>query len=111
MRTGILLAAALAATLFGVACATQQQMLQDKQQMAIQAAESRARFEMNCADVTASVLSDEMTQPVLEGPYLGGVERAEFTIGVAGCGRRDTYVVVCPEGGGGCFAADPHGGG
>lgn len=89
-------------------CATQQQMLQDKQSMAIGTAVSRARFEMNCAEVAANVLSDEMTQPAIQGPYLAGVQRAEYTIGVSGCGQRDVYLVVCPEGGGGCFAADPH---
>jgi hypothetical protein len=35
------------------------------------------------------------------------VPRAAYTIGVAGCDQRDTYVVICPEGGTGCFAADP----
>jgi len=90
-----------------VACASQQQMLADKQEMAIQAATARAQFEMNCQQTTASVLSSEMTQPALEGPYVGGVERAEYTIGVAGCDQRKTFIVICPEGGNGCFAADP----
>jgi hypothetical protein len=38
-----------------------------------------------------------------------GVERAEYTIGVSGCGERKTFVVLCPEGGDGCFAAGPGG--
>jgi len=37
----------------------------------------------------------------------GGLWRAEYTIGVAGCDKRHTYVVVCPDGGEGCFATGP----
>ena len=33
-----------------------------------------------------------------------GVERAEYTVGVDGCGQRQTIVVVCPQDGSGCFA-------
>src|SRR5207249_3594656 len=39
--------------------------------------------------------------------YLGGaypVARAEYTIGVEGCGKRTTFVVVCPDTGEGCLA-------
>jgi hypothetical protein len=89
------------------ACATDQQILQSKQQMAIEAASRRAQFEMNCPNVTATVLSDEMTQPALQGPVVEGVPRALYTIGVAGCDQRKTFAVICPEGGTGCFAADP----
>lgn len=89
------------------ACATQQQMLANKQAMAIQTATTRAQFEMNCQNVNATVLSSEMTQPALEGPWVMGVERAEYTVGVAGCGQRKTFVVICAEGGNGCFAANP----
>jgi hypothetical protein len=97
--------AAVAAVL--AACATQQQVLQSKQQMAIEAASRRGQFEMNCPNVTATVLSDEMTQPALQGPVIEGVPRALYTIGVAGCNQRKTFAVICPEGGTGCFAADP----
>ena len=38
-------------------------------------------------------------------PRFGGVVRAEYTVGVAGCGQRATYLVICPEDGSGCFAA------
>jgi hypothetical protein len=104
--------AALFAGLTGVACQTQQQFLDQHQPMAIQTAVGRGQFEMNCPGATGVVISREVVQPQLEGtgPWLGGVqgvERAEYTIGVEGCGLRKTFVVVCPEGGGGCFAAGP----
>jgi len=87
-------------------CVSQQQMLASKQSMAMQTATSRGQFEMSCPTASGVVLSQEMTQPALQGPWVGGVERAEYTIGVEGCGQRRTYVVICPEGGESCFAAD-----
>ena len=88
------------------ACQTEQQFLQSKQLEAVQVATNRAKFEMACPAVESTVLSSEMTQPAIQGPYVGGTPRGEFTIGAAGCGQRRTYVVVCPEGGEGCFAAE-----
>jgi hypothetical protein len=34
-----------------------------------------------------------MIQPVV----FGGIERAEYTIGVEGCGKRSVYMAVCPD--------------
>jgi hypothetical protein len=101
------IAVALLTLLAGFGCATQAQFLDSKQPMAIQTAVSRARFEMNCPEATGTVLSREVTQPPVEGPRMVGIQRAEFTIGVSGCGQRTTRVVVCPDGGEGCFAAGP----
>ena len=88
-------------------CASQGQFLDSKQDMAIQTAVNRGKFEMNCPQVTGELISREVVQPALQGPYVGGIQRAEFTAGVAGCGNRLTFVVICPEGGEGCFAAGP----
>ena len=112
MRRRLGAGAAAAALLAVVACATQQQFLDQNQPMAMQTALSRARFEMNCPAATGVVISREVVQPALQatGPFMGGVQgiqRAEYTIGAEGCGDRKTYVVICPEGGGGCFAAGP----
>ncbi|HKB36818.1 MAG TPA: hypothetical protein VKD72_10205 [Gemmataceae bacterium] len=97
------LVAALAAT----GCASQGRLLDDKQAMAMQTATSRGQFEMNCPSATGVLLSREVVQPVLQGPVVGGLQRAEFTVGVSGCGKRTTFVVVCPDEGDGCFAAGP----
>jgi len=86
-------------------CATPAQFLDSKQGTAIDTALQRARFEMNCPEATGTVLSREVVQPAIQGPAIGGIQRAEFTIGVAGCGQRRTFVVVCPDSGDGCFAA------
>ena len=90
-------------------CQTQEQMVQGQQGMAVQTALNRARFDMNCSSATGQVLSTNVSQPSVQGPLGGtayGVQRLEYTVGVAGCGQRRTYIVVCPQGGGGgCFAA------
>lgn len=101
------LPAAMAAVMLVSGCASEQQMLQQSQQQALDVALARARFDMNCPAATGEVLSQEMVQPAIMNPRFGGVERAEYTVGVTGCNQRVTLVVVCPqEGGGGCFAAD-----
>jgi len=89
-------------------CQTQEQMVQGQQGMAIQTALNRARFDMNCPSATGQVLSTNVSQPSVQGRFVSayGVQRFEYTVGVTGCGKRRTYIVVCPQGGGGgCFAA------
>lgn len=92
---------------FIAGCASQAKFLSENQGPAVQTALSRARFEMNCPAAEATVLSQEVVQPALQGPWVNGIQRAEYTIGVAGCGQRNTFIVVCPEGGSGCYAAGP----
>jgi hypothetical protein len=72
-------------------CATTQDYLDANQSAALQTAESRARFELGCPDIDASVLSRKIIDPA--GPW--GMWRAEYTIGVRGCGRQVVYVTVC----------------
>jgi len=73
---------------------------------AMQTALTRARFEMNCPAATGTVLQKQVMQPLIQGPYMrGGPERAQFTIGIEGCGQRSTVVVVCSEDNTGCFSS------
>ena len=88
-------------------CTTQAQFLQSMQPNAMQTAASRGQFEMNCPAATPTLISQEVIQPALQGPFVNGIQRAEYTIGVAGCGQRKIFVVICPDGGAGCFAAGP----
>jgi len=85
-------------------CVSPQQYLDNMQPTAMQTVLNRTRFDWNCPTATGTVISKEMVQPALQGPYLGGIQRAEYTIGVAGCGRRATFIAICPEGGTGCYA-------
>ena len=97
----------LVVALCAAACESNTQFLDAKQGMAVETAVSRGRFEMNCSAVTPSVLSREVVEPAIMGPRTYGIDRAEYTIGVSGCGDRKTFVVICPDGGDGCFAAGP----
>ena len=94
-----------AACLVGLAgCESTDQQLDAQQQQAVDTALQRARFDMNCPAATGQVLSRQMIQPV---SVRFGVERAEYTVGVEGCGQRQSIVVVCPQDGSGCFAGGP----
>jgi hypothetical protein len=81
-------------------CQTTQQVLAADDEPAIHAAVTRARFEMECPSATGTVLSSTMLQPVL----WGGIERAEYQIGVSGCDKRATYIVICPQDSTSCLA-------
>src|ERR1700722_336703 len=98
----------LAALLLGLeGCVSQNQMLDNAQAQAVQTAVGRGRFDMQCPAATGVVISREVVQPALQGGFVQGIQRAEFTVGVEGCNRRKSYIVVCPEGGNGCFATAP----
>ena len=94
-----LAALSLAVVLSG--CASGPPFIDAMQPETVNMATRRAQFEMNCPNVTATVLSRETLEPV---SFRFGVLRAEYTIGAAGCGKRATYVVMCPDNGSGCFA-------
>lgn len=96
----------IVAVIMTVGCATQSQLLNNKQGMALETVLGRAKFEMNCQEVTPVIISRELVQPALQGPWVGGIQRAEYTIGVTGCGKRATFVVICPDGGEGCYSTD-----
>ena len=98
---------ALAVALFMSGCVSQTQFLDNKQNMAIQTALNRGQFELNCQEASPVVISREVIQPALQGAFVGGIQRAEYTIGITGCGKRTTFIVICPDGGEGCFAAGP----
>ena len=75
-------------------CQTTQSYLDSNQQAALNAANSRGRFELNCQQVNSQVLSRKIIDPGM-GTMVGGVWRAEYTIGVRGCDRQVVYVTVC----------------
>jgi hypothetical protein len=97
------------AALLAAGCVTQQQQLTQRQPNAEQVALQRARFDLNCPAATATVLSSDYIQPAIQGPWVEGLTRLEYTIGVQGCGQRTTVVVICQEGTDSCFAANPGG--
>lgn len=86
-------------------CTSSGSFLQEMQATATDMAVRRGKFEMNCPSATGEVLSSEMVPPLVNTFRWTGPERAEYTVGVSGCGKRMSYVVVCPDDGDrGCFA-------
>lgn len=84
------------------ACASGPPFIDAMQPTATDMAVRRGAFEMNCPDAKGSVLSSEVVQPL---SIRFGYERAEYTVGVTGCGKRSSYVVICPDNGSkSCFA-------
>ena len=98
---------AVVVVIMGMGCATQSQLLTQKQPSAVQAAVQRGRFDLACPAATGTVLSSDFIQPAIQGPWVGGLERVEYTVGVEGCNQRTTYVVLCQVGSETCFAANP----
>ena len=86
-------------------CASQQSIVDSMEPDATHVAQRRGAFELNCPAATASVLSKEMIQSPNVNPRFAPPQRAEYTVGVSGCGQRSTYLVVCADGGTGCVAA------
>jgi len=70
-------------------CMSNEEFLASNQQAAINATESRAKFELNCESVTSSVLSSKVTS------VRRAMERTEYTIGVRGCNKQATYITYC----------------
>jgi hypothetical protein len=101
----ILVSVAIAGLAIG--CATQSQLLAQRQGEAVETALQRGRFDLNCPSATGTVLSQDYIQPAVQGPWVSGLTRVEYTVGVAGCDQRTTYVVICQEGTSTCFAANP----
>ncbi|MBN8491628.1 MAG: hypothetical protein J0M00_09425 [Burkholderiales bacterium] len=96
-------AAAMAVTVVLAGCASGPPFIDQAQPEALAIAQRRAAFEFNCPNVSTQVLSRETLQPI---SFRFGIERAEYTIGATGCGKRATYVVICPDQPGStCFAA------
>lgn len=86
-QTSFLTALLLVAGLTG--CVSEQQFLQQNRQAALDATLARAKFELNCADVTPSVLSSKVTRIQYAS------QRTEYTIGVRGCARQALYITYC----------------
>ena len=101
MLVGLCLAVAVVA-----GCASQSQLLQSRQPDAVQTALERGRFDLNCPTATGTVLSRDYVQPAIQGPWVSGLQRVEYTIGVEGCNQRTTLVVLCQIGTSTCFAAN-----
>jgi len=86
-------------------CASGPPFIDQAQPEAVNMAVRRGQFELNCPAATGQVISRETLQPLVQTFAFSGPQRAEYTVGVAGCGQRATYIVICPNNNSGsCFA-------
>ena len=92
---------ALLALALSAGCASGPPLVDVMQPEAVGTAMRRAQFELSCNAISNEVISRE-TIPPLSVNF--GQERVEYTIGVSGCGKRATYVVMCSQFTQGCFA-------
>jgi hypothetical protein len=104
-RTGLAVAAGL---LVIAGCATQSGFIKDKEGAAVNSALARGKFDLHCPNATGTVLSSSYLPPEESGPA-AGLKRAQFAIGVAGCDKRTTYTVLCPDKTDTCSPATPDG--
>jgi hypothetical protein len=104
MASALRLVAISAALSIATACVSDQQVLAEEQGKAVETALTRGRFDLNCPTATSVLLSSDLIQPAIQGPWVSGVERLEYTVGIQGCGEHTTVVVMCQRGGSGCFA-------
>jgi len=97
---------ALVGALGLASCESTTQVLNQEQVAAIQVAVNRGQFEMSCPSATGVVLSRNLIQPVLNGPLVSGPQRAEYAIGVSGCGKKGTYIALCQVGSTSCVSGE-----
>jgi hypothetical protein len=76
-------------------CATEAEFLAKNAPAAQNTALTRGRFELNCPQATAAVLSQKVTY--INGIAAGGYEWTEYTIGVRGCNKQTVYMVACRD--------------
>jgi hypothetical protein len=87
-----------------VGCTSQQESVNIMQPEAVQTARQQGSSELNCPGVTAQVLTKNMIQNRSVATP-AAPERAEYPVGVKGCGKVRTYIVICTQGGTGCVIA------
>ena len=81
--------AVLVAALLVTGCAAQSRLLEQKKPTAIEQTMTQARVDLNCPQVTARIISEEMV--------LDPAPSARYGIGVTGCGKSVLYTVTCQE--------------
>jgi len=104
--TKLFISAAFVAFLGLAACQSTTQTLNQEQVAATKVALDRGKFELSCPTATATILSRNLIQPVVNGPIVQGVQRAEYTIGVSGCDKKQTYIAICQVGSVSCVSAE-----
>jgi hypothetical protein len=98
-----ILGCALALVVAG--CASGPPFVDRMQPQAMDKAVRRAQFTMGCDGATGEVINRQELEPL----FFGGPIRAHYTIGVTGCGKRMTVVVLCSDNNDQCVEGEPRG--
>lgn len=80
---------ALVAAFFAAGCAAQSRLLEQKKPTAMEQTVTQARADLNCPQVTARVISEEMVADPAPS--------ARYGIEALGCGKTVLYTVTCQE--------------
>ena len=62
---------------------------------AIKTAEARGQAELTCPAAKGAVLSAKEAPREYQGPRFVTPQLGAFTVGVEGCGKRTSYLIVC----------------
>ena len=90
-------------------CRSSAEILDGRQPQAMRNALGKGSFLLSCPEprTAGQLLSRRLAGPAAEGGWMSGVERAEYTVAVEGCGEKLTFIVVCPLPGNDCLALVP----
>jgi len=76
----------------------------------VQAAQDRGSKELECPAATTKVNRKETVEEGQTTGWYDAPYRALYTITVAGCGKKTTYLVACNKKENRCAAGSPRGG-
>jgi hypothetical protein len=82
-----------ALALVAAGCASGPPFIDRMQPEATAKATHRAQFDLDCPSATGQLVDRQAIEPL----FVGGPLRAEYTIGVTGCSKRATIIVLCSE--------------
>jgi PBP1b-binding outer membrane lipoprotein LpoB len=87
-----------------VAGCSSQQTLQSVEPQATRLAQKQGETDLQCPTAASSVVSSVLKEP---GTDPLATQRLEYKVAVAGCGKSNTYSVLCIQDGSGCYVLAP----
>lgn len=83
----------LVPVLLASGCASGPPFVDKMEPEAVAAAERRGQFQLDCPQATGQVIQRQELQPLAFGGYV----RAQYSVGVSGCGKRMVVEILCSE--------------
>ncbi len=94
-----------AVTVTGCAAIANRPQLNQSPEMVLETATTRAKDEWLCGDVNGTLKG--VREPPKRQHWYDPDYPMQYTVAVTGCGRSDTYTILCPTDGVRCYAAVP----